>query len=621
MSESQHSFSNDTSFNIVNFIETNPNSQLTNTYNNRLLEKIKTNFTELEQQLYISSFYCYLNYHSKNDFVIDFDNIWQWLGFTQKVNAKRVLEKNFIIEKDYKCLLFNNEEQKKEQRGGHNKETILLNIHTFKLLCIKAATSKANEIHEYFVKLEELLHEVIKEESEELKKQLENSNKKTTELENKFVSLENQNNVLKRTNEYDKHSMLCQQHDKKRLVYIMKLETLHNGRFIIKIGETTDIKQRCQGISSFFGIKAMVMDLFPCDFCYEFEQYLHRQPSIYKYKYNELINKTKKSSEAYIMTNMKSYTQMKQFILRNIHNYNAKDTEKIKYHAINNTLEIYKDDKPKLEEILDKIISATNFTYGESKPILKNEISYEENSNMEYEEIIDDTIDKDNMVSSTEENAISKPNSYSPKVQIYDSNDLSKVVNVFDSITEATRQIKDTSYTHIKYASRHRTIYKGYRWHLINSNDTLPFSAKEIGKTVGSNEKKSGLVAMMTLDKTKIMRVFILQKEAAQYCNTHTSLISNAIRYGSSAAGYNWVCWDDLDIGLQEDFLKDNELPIVLKKSKGSRVQKINPQTGMIECEYPSITDATKEMKISVKTIKRSSSEDVAIGGWKWKIL
>jgi hypothetical protein len=619
MSEPQHSFSissNDTSFNIVNFIETNPNSQLTNTYNNRLLEKIKTNFTELEQQLYISSFYCYLNYHSKNDFVIDLDNIWQWLGFSTKQKIRILLEKKFTTEKDYKILLNHQVNQKKEQRGGHNKETILLNIHTFKLLCIKAATSKANEIHEYFVKLEELLHEVIKEESEELKKQLENSNKKTTELED-------QNNVLRKTNEYDKHSMLIQEHDKKRLVYIMKLETLHNGKFIIKIGETTDIKQRSQAISSFFGIKTMVMDLFPCDFCYEFEQFLHKQPSIYKYKYNELINKTKKSSEAYIMTNMKTYTQMKQFILRNIHNYNAKDAEKIKYHAINNALEIYKDDKPKLEEILDKIISATNIQYGESKakPKLKNEISYEENNNMEYEEIIDDTIDNENMVSSTEENAISKPNTYSPKVQIYDSKDLSKVVNIFDSITEATRQIKDTSYTHIKYASRHRTIYKGYRWYLINNNDTLPFSPKEIGKTVDSNEKKTGLVVMMSLDKTRAIKVFILQKDAAQYCNTHTSLISNAIRYGSSAAGYFWVCWDDLDIGLQEDFLKDNELPIVLRKSKGSRVQKINPQTGMVECEYPSITDATKEMKMSVKTIKRSSSEDIAIGGWKWKIL
>jgi len=108
MCETPHSFSipsNDTSFNIVNFIETNPNSQLTNTYNNRLLEKIKTNFTELEQQLYISSFYCYLNYHSKNDFVIDLDNIWQWLGFSTKQNAKTVLFKNFVNDVNYKILL------------------------------------------------------------------------------------------------------------------------------------------------------------------------------------------------------------------------------------------------------------------------------------------------------------------------------------------------------------------------------------------------------------------------------------------------------------------------------------------------------------------------------------
>jgi hypothetical protein len=41
----------------------------------------------------------------------------------------------------------------------------MLNVKTFKLLCIKSGTSNANEIHEYFVKLEECV---------ELKQQLEN---------------------------------------------------------------------------------------------------------------------------------------------------------------------------------------------------------------------------------------------------------------------------------------------------------------------------------------------------------------------------------------------------------------------------------------------------------------
>ena len=49
-------------FNIVEAIETKANNKLSNTYNNKLIEKIKNNFTEEEQKLYIVSFYSYLNY-------------------------------------------------------------------------------------------------------------------------------------------------------------------------------------------------------------------------------------------------------------------------------------------------------------------------------------------------------------------------------------------------------------------------------------------------------------------------------------------------------------------------------------------------------------------------------
>ena len=63
-----------------------------------------------------------------------------------------------MVDIDYKILLIKTDEQKKDTRGGHNKETIMLTIKPFKLFCIKAETAKAKEIHEYFVKLEEILH-------------------------------------------------------------------------------------------------------------------------------------------------------------------------------------------------------------------------------------------------------------------------------------------------------------------------------------------------------------------------------------------------------------------------------------------------------------------------------
>ena len=124
--------------NIVELIENNPIARLSDTYQNKLLAKIKTNFTNNEQQLFIASFYCYLNYNQKNDFVIDLDNVWKWLGFSNKAHSKLALEKNFIINKDYKSLLTNLSEQKQHIRGGHNKETFMLNIGTFKRFCLKA---------------------------------------------------------------------------------------------------------------------------------------------------------------------------------------------------------------------------------------------------------------------------------------------------------------------------------------------------------------------------------------------------------------------------------------------------------------------------------------------------
>jgi phage anti-repressor protein len=156
---------------IVDLIEKNPITRLSSTYQNKMLIKIKTKFTDNEQQMFVASFYCYLNY--QDDYIIDLDNIWKWLGFQSKFNAKRLLESHFTIDKDY-TLLLPNAKQSIYTKGGHNKETFMLKVNTFKKFCLKAGTKKGDEIHDYYLKLEETLHEVIEEESNELKLQLEN---------------------------------------------------------------------------------------------------------------------------------------------------------------------------------------------------------------------------------------------------------------------------------------------------------------------------------------------------------------------------------------------------------------------------------------------------------------
>jgi len=163
-------------FNIVNLIEKSAMTRLSNDYESKLLMKIKENFNDNQQQLFVASFYTFLNYDSKKDFVIDFDNVWKWLGFSRKDNAKTVLNKYFIEEVDYMVDFVAPEvagaKNEVENRGGHNKEKIMLSVNAFKKFCLKSGTKKADEIHDYYVKLEELLQETVNEETNELREQI-----------------------------------------------------------------------------------------------------------------------------------------------------------------------------------------------------------------------------------------------------------------------------------------------------------------------------------------------------------------------------------------------------------------------------------------------------------------
>lgn len=218
--------------NIVELIENNPITRLSGTYQNKLLTKIKNNFTDTEQQLFVASFYCFLNYSQRNDFVINLDNIWKWLGFSSKYNSKRLLEKNFKLDIDYKILLLQNAEQDIYTHGGNNKETILLTIRTFKLFCLKAGTEKASQIHEYYIKMEETLQEVIQEESDELKLQLENKDK---ELEKKD----------KEKDKIREKTLIEQFPNNAQCVYYGIIDNLsQSGEKLIKFGNSNNLKNR-----------------------------------------------------------------------------------------------------------------------------------------------------------------------------------------------------------------------------------------------------------------------------------------------------------------------------------------------------------------------------------------
>jgi hypothetical protein len=138
-----------------------------------------------EQQLFVKSFEIYLQHgHDDKAFVVNYDDVWQWMGFSRKDTGKTLLIKTFaenvdyVIQKSSEFLTQPKTEQKSievltppereqksvtENRGGQNKETILLTVDTFKDFCMRASTAKAKVIRGYYLKMEKILHKHMQE--------------------------------------------------------------------------------------------------------------------------------------------------------------------------------------------------------------------------------------------------------------------------------------------------------------------------------------------------------------------------------------------------------------------------------------------------------------------------
>ena len=73
--------------------------------NDELFKLIRSQMTKTDEELFITSYYLYLQYGKDNTaFVIDFDIVWKDVQFSRKDAAKHLLIKKFNQHIDYKII-------------------------------------------------------------------------------------------------------------------------------------------------------------------------------------------------------------------------------------------------------------------------------------------------------------------------------------------------------------------------------------------------------------------------------------------------------------------------------------------------------------------------------------
>lgn len=91
-----------------------------------------------------------------NNFPIDFDDVWDAIGYSRKNNAKRTLfNTDFVESQDY-IVTHTNVVNSTHQGllGGRPIEKIFLSIDAFKIFCLMAHTTQGREVRHYFIELE-----------------------------------------------------------------------------------------------------------------------------------------------------------------------------------------------------------------------------------------------------------------------------------------------------------------------------------------------------------------------------------------------------------------------------------------------------------------------------------
>jgi phage anti-repressor protein len=107
---------------------------------------------------FVDDFYTILDTNNdvKTPFPIHLDVLAKWLNIPKSYIMKTLrdsyrIDDDYIVEKTY------NTDQRKKGSGGHNKHKVMLTVDTFKRLCMRSRTKKAEDVRTYFIELDDFV--------------------------------------------------------------------------------------------------------------------------------------------------------------------------------------------------------------------------------------------------------------------------------------------------------------------------------------------------------------------------------------------------------------------------------------------------------------------------------
>jgi prophage antirepressor-like protein len=433
---------------------------------------------------------------------------------------------------------------------------------------------------------------------------------------------------LKEQNEIDKkmaqerekrntHNKLLDAYHQRNVVYICKLKDHADNKYVIKIGSTQDIKTRITNIANTYGVIPLIIDMFESQNHTKFEKWIR--------------------TNEHIKTLFYSMKKVDGMITRETFLVDDEQYENV-VAIIKNQIKQFEPEEKNVDKLLEleekrKMTAQLNFEAEETRK-LNNEL---EKQKMETQlelmnkiESIQNTVilpEKETAIPELHDyarnvlkNVLIKPRNpnRSPRVYQYDSETL-ELLQIYDSIIEVIRRFASSSQSALKLAAKNNTIYKNYRWLLVDRN-TTDIPVLEPTKQIRTQAIE--YIAMIDIKRTKIMEVYSSQKQAAEARNlAGFSTISRAIKNQSISSGHYWDFFNNCSPEMREEYLLHRELPEKFTKTNGLKIVQIDPITNEELKIFSSMTDVVLGFQMSHMSLKKAAANNLVHNGFKWRII
>lgn len=392
------------------------------------------------------------------------------------------------------------------------------------------------------------------------------------------------------------------------IFYIIKVKTLENGQYIVKVGESRiGILARYKEHKGKHE-ECLLLDCFLVNRCKEFETFIKEHDNIRPSKVTDLPGH-ESELELFLIGKNLSYKTLLNTVNKNIQNYNGN---------------LLVDEIRKLElelEIL-KIRENTNFTpendfsseqFNKLNDILNMMINKIDN----LEQVNKEMLHKFNLSQTKVVTGFNVPLvTMGPRLQKINPETL-HLVKVYETVTEAMNENKLYKRPSINKAVNENTIYHGFRWCLVERH--IDPNIIVIEPTKATTIQNLGYIAKLKMDKSEIINVYLDRKTAATQ-NEYSSAagLDHIVKNFTLSKGHYYMLYDSCEEDIKENFVikNNNKEPILYKNGVGQFDLENNLVKEFI-CKY----DCIKTLRISDKTLEKALSKQVPYNGHMFKYL